>query len=212
MSSCRATNAKLLEAIRNSTDDPPRAAAACRAKLVEGIMCDGVPLAAVLACQTIEELTVLKAAADPSNPLSRLTADYSQTMNERRNTMNETTIQGPAVDTAVEPDTVSIAGIDKAELLAALYNAARPLGMGFLRADEATMTVEEARTYVSDPSAQDNGTTFSRREKLFFDYLKGRPLKVDLSGDTLRTRLYNRDQGAGKAEIVVAELREKSGG
>jgi hypothetical protein len=41
--------------------------------------------------------------------------------------------------------TISIRGIDKAEVLAALYNASRQQGMGFMHARGASsMTVEEA--------------------------------------------------------------------
>ncbi len=41
---------------------------------------------------------------------------------------------------------ISINGLDKAAVLAALYNASRPQGMGFMHYDPKPMEVEEART------------------------------------------------------------------
>jgi hypothetical protein len=38
-------------------------------------------------------------------------------------------------------------------------------------------------------------------------YLKGRVMKVDLSGDSFGPWLYDRDNGDGAAERVIAELR-----
>ncbi len=67
-------------------------------------------------------------------------------------------------------DKVLIQGLDKAAVLAALYNNARAQGMGFLHYDAAPMTVEEARGYLN------GGQTY-------FDYLKGRVMKVSLEGD-----------------------------
>jgi hypothetical protein len=41
-----------------------------------------------------------------------------------------------------------------------------------------------------------------------FDYLKGRVMKVNLTNDTLYTRLYDRDNGPGAARIALAPLLE----
>ena len=89
---------------------------------------------------------------------------------------------------------ILLEGLDKAAVLAALYNASRPLGMGFLHYDPKPMTIEEAREILE--------------QRTCFDYLKGRVMKIDLSGDTLSTRLYNRDNGPGAAEMVFAQLRD----
>ena len=40
---------------------------------------------------------------------------------------------------------ISLIGLDKAAVLAALYNASKPVGMGFARYDPTPMTLEEAR-------------------------------------------------------------------
>ena len=89
-------------------------------------------------------------------------------------------------------DCINLAGLDKAAVLAALYNASRPLGMGFLRYDPADMTVEEARELLKKYS--------------YFDYLKGRVMKVDLLGDSFDPWLYDRDNGKGAAMRVISAL------
>jgi len=95
-----------------------------------------------------------------------------------------------------EAGTINIAGINKALLLAALYNRARPLGLGYLHYTPEDMDPAEAEALVE-------------REWLYHDYLHGRVMKVDLSGDTLRTWAYNRDNGDGAAEAVVASLKKE---
>ncbi len=103
---------------------------------------------------------------------------------------------------------VNIAGLDKVELFAALYNYAKPLGMGMLHYDPKPLTKEAAAILMGQ--GDDTQRMFgSSRGGLYFDYVKGRPLKIDLSGDELDTYLYNRDQGDGAAERIVAELRAK---
>ena len=111
---------------------------------------------------------------------------------------------------------VDIRGLDKAELLAALYNHASPAGRGMARArmPHEKMTVEEARELLTkgDDVTRDLGIAawLHSDDELYFDYVHGRPLKVALGGDELDTRLYDRDQGAGEGERVVAELRART--
>ena len=88
---------------------------------------------------------------------------------------------------------INIAGKCKATILAKLYNASSPRGMGFLQATPNDMSVNEAQQILDD------GQTY-------FDYLKGRVMKIDLSGDTLRTDLYNRDNGYLAAENILQQL------
>ena len=85
---------------------------------------------------------------------------------------------------------IDLKNIDKAEVLAKLYNASHPLGLGFLHADSADMTKEEAGKLL------DEGQTY-------FDYLKGRVMKVDLSKDEFDPRLYDRDNGQGAAAKAI---------
>ncbi len=91
---------------------------------------------------------------------------------------------------------MDIAGLNKAEILAALYNGSRQQCMGYLDKRGADgMTVEQAQEEI------DNWP------RMYFDYLHGRVLKVGLAGNDLRTEAYNRDNGPGAAERIIADLR-----
>lgn len=87
---------------------------------------------------------------------------------------------------------INLKGVNKALVLAALYNASMPQGMGWLHADPATMSEAEAAKLLE--------------ERTYFDYLRGRVMKVDLSGDTLEEFLYDRDNGRGAAHAAIAHL------
>jgi len=90
-------------------------------------------------------------------------------------------------------DTISLTGLDKADVLAALYNASKPLGMGFMQYDPNPMTHEEAEQLLVQTTR--------------FDYLKGRVMQIDLSKDELNTSGYDRDNGQGAAARAIDELR-----
>ena len=90
--------------------------------------------------------------------------------------------------------TVQLKGLDKAAVLAALYNASRAQGMGFMHYDPTPMTVEEARALLESDDD--------------FDYLRGRVMKINLDGDELDTWAYDRDNGEGCVAKVIASLRE----
>jgi hypothetical protein len=95
---------------------------------------------------------------------------------------------------------VNIKGLDRAAVLAALYNAARPQGLGFLHYDPTPMTVEEARQIWDQ---------YAGKEGLFVDYLKGRVMKVLIPRDEneLEAELYDRDNSEGTAALVIWSLR-----
>ena len=81
----------------------------------------------------------------------------------------------------------------KAKVLAALYNRAKPLGMGFLHFTPEPMTEKEAQDML------DSGQTY-------FDYVKGRVMKVNFKDDEFDPYLYDRDNGEGAAAKVVEGL------
>lgn len=87
---------------------------------------------------------------------------------------------------------ISLTGINKAHVLAALYNHSKPLGMGFLHFDPTPMSEQEAQAIL--------------KEQTQFDYLKGRVMKVDLSGEVLDASLYDRDNGEGSAKRILANM------
>lgn len=111
---------------------------------------------------------------------------------------------------------VNIEGLSKADVLAALFNASAPAGMGFLQATNGPQVMDS--TYAqelldlgSDASGDyPNGTAAMRRNAVYFDYLYGRPLKLDLSSDIeFDPWGFDRDNGGdGSAQRVIDELRE----
>jgi hypothetical protein len=94
-------------------------------------------------------------------------------------------------------DVIDISGYDKADVLAALYNNSKPLGLGILHYDPSSMTAEEARLLLN--------------EHTYFDYLKGRVMKVDLSGNAIDPWGYDRDNGDGAAFHAISTQCVKRG-
>lgn len=92
---------------------------------------------------------------------------------------------------------IDIKGLDKAELLAGLYNASKPLGLGFLHATTEPMSRQDAEAIIAE-------------QGLYFDYLNGRVMKVNLEGDELQPSNYDRNNGEGSAANVVNAI--KTGG
>lgn len=89
--------------------------------------------------------------------------------------------------------TIDISHLDKGSVLAALYNASRPLGMGFMHFDPKPMTPGEGTEIL--------------KERTYFDYLKGRVMKLELKGDNLDPWGYDRDNGIGAAKRAIDALR-----
>lgn len=80
---------------------------------------------------------------------------------------------------------VSIVGLSNTQVLAALYNAARPQGFGFMQYTPEAMTAEEAQVILGGSADH------------YFDYLKGRVMKVDLSDEDFNPASYDSDNGGG---------------
>ena len=89
---------------------------------------------------------------------------------------------------------ISIRGMDKATVLAALFNASKPQGLGFMHYAKEPMTVEKARELI------DKGHTK-------FDYLQGRVMKLDISGDDFDPWGYDHDNGQGAAQTAIDTLK-----
>ena len=88
---------------------------------------------------------------------------------------------------------IDISKMSKAEVLMRLYNGGfndvnhGPFA-GALQRLVPPMTLEEATAIIEESGSN-----------LYFDYVAGKALKVDLSSDTLDPRLYDRDNGRGAA-------------
>lgn len=90
---------------------------------------------------------------------------------------------------------IKLQKLDKASVLAALYNASKAQGMGHMQHSSKPMTKEEAQKLLDGNPNQ------------YFDYLGGRVLKIDLSKDELDTWLYNRDNGQDAAEKAIKAIQ-----
>lgn len=89
---------------------------------------------------------------------------------------------------------INIKGLDKAEVLKALYDNSNLQGLGFLQAvPEDVVTVEHCRELLE--------------KQTYFDYMYGRVIKVDLSSDeNFEEWLYDRDNGSGAAKMAIDNL------
>ena len=95
----------------------------------------------------------------------------------------------------VEKNVIDISNKDKAEVLAALYNHSKPIGMGIVQYDPRPMPVEIARQLLDKMGYN-------------YDYLKGRVMKINLEGDTIRVGAYNRDNDCpGLAQKAISTCR-----
>lgn len=88
---------------------------------------------------------------------------------------------------------IQIGNLHKGEVLAALYNASKLQGRGFLQSDSALMTKDEADTILCHTRD--------------FQYIRGRVLKVNLSSNSFDPCLYDRDNGEGAAERAISQLQ-----
>ena len=92
-------------------------------------------------------------------------------------------------------NSIDISGLNKADVLAALFNDSRQQGLGFADPSGSyDIGSEEAQQIIDDLG-------------LDFDYLRGRVMKIDLEGDELQTALYDRDNGDGAAAAAIKVLK-----
>ena len=90
--------------------------------------------------------------------------------------------------------TISIAGLDKAAVLQALHQDSKAQGMGFLHFDKNGLTIDQCRECLE--------------QDCYVDYLQGRVIKTDFTGDSLDQWGYDRDNGEGCMAKVVDRLRK----
>lgn len=96
--------------------------------------------------------------------------------------------------------TIDIANLNKAAVLAALYNNSRQQGAGFLhKRGREPMTVDQAREELVSSDGQ------------YFDYLHGRVMKISLRDNKLHVGLCDRDNGQGAAAEALRPLIEGQG-
>lgn len=99
---------------------------------------------------------------------------------------------------------VNIAGLDKAEVLLALWQASQMQGMSFLGIlASGELTLEQAQKEIQERKH----TGFDGKDIIYFDYLNGKVMKVDLGQDEFDPRLYDRDNGDGAAQRAIDNLK-----
>ena len=87
---------------------------------------------------------------------------------------------------------MNIKGMDKAAVLFALWTNSREQGLSWMGRE--AITLERCQDAIADGH-------------MYFDYFGGRIMKVDLSGEEVNTWGYNRDNGEGAAERVIASMK-----
>lgn len=113
----------------------------------------------------------------------------------------------PDVDygcTEVEPDVIDISNKDIAEVLAALYNASTPVGMGFSQYNPMTWTKEIAKIYLERYSSlEDDGS-------IKFKWILGRPVSVTFKDGLAYVKRYNLETEEGLAQRAIATCPDVS--
>jgi hypothetical protein len=92
-------------------------------------------------------------------------------------------------------ETVDISGIDKAVLLASLYNAARS-GAAALNDNVRLMTPEDAARLLE-----------AQGGSLYFHMIDDRVIRLDLGRNWINTSGYDEAHGAGRVAQIVRALR-----
>lgn len=99
---------------------------------------------------------------------------------------------------------VNTAGMDEAAVFTALYNAAKPQGMGFLHDDVQNITNEQGRALMQ---AQYTSSEESHRHR--FDYVNGRLMKIsrgDIEKGYIDVTTYDQYNGEGTAQRALEHL------
>ena len=125
---------------------------------------------------------------------------------------------------------ININGLDKAEVLLALWKGSHAQGMSFLGMMNGGFTLEKAQDMIHQLQVfafkrsgeapehipENNDEYIAKFNdwlktdpdiQLYFDYVEGHVIKCDISGDEFDERLYDRDCGEGRAAEVIEALR-----
>lgn len=111
---------------------------------------------------------------------------------------------------------VKTVGLSQVDVLAALYNAAAPQGIGFIKASRSARIMDNihASWLIDNRKGSGDYYTFGADGApsgfLYFDYVNGRPIEVSLLDNKgFDPYMYDRNNGGdGTAERVIEILRE----
>jgi hypothetical protein len=109
---------------------------------------------------------------------------------------------------------INTAGMDEVAVFTALYNAAKPQGMGFHQDDPRNITEEEgAKIYYAPPRESERSGFFNEEDQSpytsRFDYVNGRRLKlsrIDIERGYIDVTNYDKENGDGAAQRAVEHL------
>lgn len=95
---------------------------------------------------------------------------------------------------SVSAQDINISDLPKKELFQALFERASSITRGFDYYNPSQkLSEEEIQYYI----------------KYYTEFVTGRKMRIDVSGNTVNTELYNMDNGANTAEKVIQRLRLK---
>ena len=97
---------------------------------------------------------------------------------------------------------IDITGLDKAEVLKTLIDHAHCMAISGESSLLATM---------QPPVEIDTVRAYINKDGLTVDCVLGKPIKVDLTGDSFDPWLYDRDHGQGRAQQAIDTLKAPSG-
>lgn len=104
---------------------------------------------------------------------------------------------------------VDTTGLERAQVLCALVNGTKAQGSGHLNPNaRRAMTYDDAKRVLHDRTRV---AGWLEEVRYYFDYVGGRPIKVDLSDeDGFDPDLYDRDAGgSGAAQRLIDRLRNR---
>ena len=90
---------------------------------------------------------------------------------------------------------IDISKKEKAAVLAALYNAAKPRQLSYFNYTPGPMSIEEARKIIEE-----------LYPLIYLDYFRGRCMKINLTGDKVDTWLFDVNNGPGAGEQAIASV------
>jgi hypothetical protein len=98
---------------------------------------------------------------------------------------------------------INIEGLSKAEVLKELFNNSKIQGFNAQMVTMGLIPYPKNLTTFEAQEILDN-----MEEEIYFDYLNGKVMKVDLTSDEgFDPWGYDRDNGEGSAERIIQELR-----
>lgn len=100
----------------------------------------------------------------------------------------------------VAPDVIDISNKDRAEVLAALYNASIPVGRGFMQYNPMKWNKEIAEAYIMKYGEYIDG------EILYFKWILGRLTPCRFEGNLVYVAQYNYENEPGLAQRVIATV------